>query len=348
MEQKEIRFIDSRYNELFRIKDGENITITHSDGTKKDHKCTYIDPTHTQIGSHTFHICEFAERMERGGSIYRPKNTPSYILEQIDQSEFEYMFRPNDENQNRGCICYIRGYFDSSIDEQLQTTSMIESRENYKKLRTEKFSLECDNVINYFRFQSDTPILKSRIKMSNAAYDTQAQRLASDNEVSGYRLTTDENVYYFRCCPRRGDYNVYIYCYNKEMLNKHKDLQFVERNFERLNTDKFHIGTNSVTQTYYNPDADAGGQLVELTISYDDIKDAAAKYKNPKDFFSYLEAVSKGSLYDVGTETFRENAQAFIDGKADFEGCNRDTMKQLKKAAGIEPTKSRKHENFER
>lgn len=348
MEQKEIRFIDSRYNELFRIKDGESITVTLSDGAKTDKICKYIDDYHTQIGFNTFHICEFAELMERGGSNYRPKDTPSYILEQIDQSEFEYMFRPDDETKNRGCICYIRGYFDNSVDERLQTTSMIESRENYDKYRTQDFSRECDNVINYFRFQSDTPILKSRVKMSNAAYDTQAQRLTSDNEVSGYRLTTDENVYYFRCCPRRGDYNVYIYCYNREQFTRYRDLQFVEQNYDKLNTDKFSLGTNGVTQTYYNPDADAGGQLVELTISYDDIKEAAKLYKTPKDFFSHLEAVSKGSLYDVGTGTFREIAQAFIDGKADFEGCNRDTMKELKKAAGVEPTKSRKHENFER
>ena len=43
MEPKEIRFIDSRYNELFRIKDGESITVKFSDGSMSDRKCTYID-----------------------------------------------------------------------------------------------------------------------------------------------------------------------------------------------------------------------------------------------------------------------------------------------------------------
>lgn len=43
MTQKEIRFIDSNYNELFRIKDGEEITIKFKDGYACDRKCIYID-----------------------------------------------------------------------------------------------------------------------------------------------------------------------------------------------------------------------------------------------------------------------------------------------------------------
>ena len=65
MENNEIRFIDSHYNELFRIKDGESITVKFSDGSVSDRKCTYIDDYHTKIGHNVFHICEFAERIQR-------------------------------------------------------------------------------------------------------------------------------------------------------------------------------------------------------------------------------------------------------------------------------------------
>lgn len=82
-DKKEIRFIDSHYNELFRIKDGESITVKFSDGSMSDRKCTYIDDYHTKIGYNVFHICEFAELMERGKSTYRPKDTPGYTLEKI-------------------------------------------------------------------------------------------------------------------------------------------------------------------------------------------------------------------------------------------------------------------------
>ena len=144
MDNKEIRFIDSRYNELFRIKDGESITVTLADGAKTDRKCTYLDDYHTQIGFNKFHICEFAEIMERGGSTYRPKDVPSYTLEKIDQSEFEYMYKLSDESQNRGCICYIRGYFDNSIDERLQTTAMVENKD--KRSLTSCMMRMCKNM----------------------------------------------------------------------------------------------------------------------------------------------------------------------------------------------------------
>ncbi|MBC8597508.1 hypothetical protein H8706_11635 [Oscillospiraceae bacterium NSJ-50] len=204
MEQKEIRFIDSRYNELFRIKDGESITVKFSDGSMSDRKCTYIDDYHTKIGYNVFHICEFAELMERGGSTYRPKGTPEY-------------------------------------DKQ----TMI-------------------------------------------------------------------------------------------------DLNFVKQNYDAINKDKFYKTTNGVMEMYYNPDANAGGQLVELTISKDDILEAAKLYNKPQDFFSHIGEMSKGVLYDVGTETFMETAKDFIESKADFEGCSLKTMNALKKYAAPEKSKTDK------
>lgn len=67
-----IRFIDSRYNELFRIADGERIRITDAWGHSSERACRYIDGCHTEIGGVLFHICQFAELMERGASSYAP------------------------------------------------------------------------------------------------------------------------------------------------------------------------------------------------------------------------------------------------------------------------------------
>ena len=204
MENKEIRFIDSQYNELFRIKDGESITVNFSDGTSVDRKCKYIDDYHTEIGTNVFHICEFAEVMERNGGTYRPKGMPEY-------------------------------------DKQ---TMM--------------------------------------------------------------------------------------------------DLNFVEQNYDKIDVDKFFKTTNGVMEMYYNLDASAGGQIVELTILKDDILQAAEMSKTPKDFFSNLEGLAKGALYDVGTGTFRETAEYLIESKADFEGCTLKTMNALKKYAAPEKTKTEK------
>ena len=70
--KKQIRFIDSHYNEKFRIPDGGTIRITFSTGERVDRLCTYIDDYHVKVGNNVFHICEFAERMEQNGNTVEP------------------------------------------------------------------------------------------------------------------------------------------------------------------------------------------------------------------------------------------------------------------------------------
>ncbi len=74
MDKKMIRFIDSRYNELFLVPDGGNVVLTYSDGEKVTRSCQYIDEYHAQIGSRVYHSCEFAEIMERNGTKYAPQH----------------------------------------------------------------------------------------------------------------------------------------------------------------------------------------------------------------------------------------------------------------------------------
>ena len=66
---KDIRFIDSHYKDLFRIPDGGCIQIHYPDETVVK-PCKFIDEYHTQIGTMVFHICQFAEIMERNGASY--------------------------------------------------------------------------------------------------------------------------------------------------------------------------------------------------------------------------------------------------------------------------------------
>ncbi len=87
--EKGIRFIDSRYNELFRITDGENITVTDTRGEKSEYVCRYIDEYHTEVGSHLYHICQFAEIMERNGSEYAPVEPETRQPEEKAQGQEE-------------------------------------------------------------------------------------------------------------------------------------------------------------------------------------------------------------------------------------------------------------------
>ena len=68
----DIRFINSGDEEQFRIPDGGTIQVEYPDRTFSA-KCEYIDDYHTYVGSEVYHICQFAEVLERGGGVCRPE-----------------------------------------------------------------------------------------------------------------------------------------------------------------------------------------------------------------------------------------------------------------------------------
>lgn len=80
--ERGIRFIDSRYNEKFRLYDGDQIIIGKHDGSFDTHNglrdrserydVRYIDDYHFEYGRNIRHICEFAELLENTGNIVVP------------------------------------------------------------------------------------------------------------------------------------------------------------------------------------------------------------------------------------------------------------------------------------
>ena len=101
---RDIRFIDSHYNALFKVPDGGNVVITHFDGSVSVRRCTYIDDHHAMIGNSVYHICEFAEIMEANGNTYAPEQPregdvfDTYELYQLeDIRTVDYAFRAYEE-----------------------------------------------------------------------------------------------------------------------------------------------------------------------------------------------------------------------------------------------------------
>jgi hypothetical protein len=64
---KMIRFIDPNYNELFQLPDGGKIRTIYPDGEEVIRTCRYIDGTHFSDHAGTYHICQFAELIEKLG-----------------------------------------------------------------------------------------------------------------------------------------------------------------------------------------------------------------------------------------------------------------------------------------
>ena len=104
MDKKMIRFINSSYKDLFSIPDGGNVVLTHFDGETAIRPCQHMGDYHTKIGYRVFHICEFAEIMERNGTIYVPEvlqkgdTWATYEIYQIkDIRCADYCFRSYEE-----------------------------------------------------------------------------------------------------------------------------------------------------------------------------------------------------------------------------------------------------------
>ena len=70
---KDIRLINSHYDDLYRIPDGGVVQMTYPDGHQRSEKVEYLDDYHMKIGSSVQHICEFAERMARSRAIVEPE-----------------------------------------------------------------------------------------------------------------------------------------------------------------------------------------------------------------------------------------------------------------------------------
>lgn len=81
-----IRFIDPHYKELFRIPDGGKIVITEPGGEQRERTCRFVEEYHTEVGSRLYHICEFAEIMERNGNSYGPAQEKSMEKEQQEKA----------------------------------------------------------------------------------------------------------------------------------------------------------------------------------------------------------------------------------------------------------------------
>lgn len=324
--ENEIRFIDSKYNELFRIQDKEFITIQYPNGHKENKFCKYIDDYHTEIDGVCYHICQWAEIMEQNGNLYSPAEYPKFYLEHISTDEFEFMYAREDESIDRGCIGHLRADFDSGSVFFHTWWSENDS------LKTPEFKEEFDDVIAYFRKESGTPILKSRSDMYNVCYRLKPTQSATDNNIHGYKVITPKHTYYLRCNPRLGEYNLYAYCYNTQALNKFRNTRFVERNFDEVNQDKFFKTDYGFEEIYFNLDTMAGGQLVYNQFDFDLIREAS-KQDNVYKFYDYINSGCKQHCVDIDSAEFMYCVKDFISRKPDYLKDNQKTASAMIKAA---------------
>ena len=72
---KDIRLINSHYDDLYRVPNHSVIQIDRSDGSSYTARVEHLDDYHFDLGEYgnVYHICQFGEIMERNGSTAYPE-----------------------------------------------------------------------------------------------------------------------------------------------------------------------------------------------------------------------------------------------------------------------------------
>lgn len=107
-------------------------------------------------------------------------------------------------------------------------------------LKTDKFKEEFDELINELRFNEKYEgILKNRNSMSK--YCLTRIEAVFDNDMCefGFRADTEEYTYMLRLDIRKGENNLYCYCYMKNWLDQHiqmaqNGIRIIDVNYNNL------------------------------------------------------------------------------------------------------------------
>jgi len=194
-----IRFIDSEYRTLFQIPDGESIRVIYSldDGREPEEAvCKYEGECHTKIGGMIYHICEFAEKMERLGAKYRPVNQTA--VEILPYSEGEEKFYTFNRDEGNTCACSEHGDFGNNGE---RFTSNLKIREN--GLYNAEIQSELQSVIYALRQN----VLKDHLAMSNYCKEHPEAKISDGNfsnsndryEIYGFKFETASRQYFVNC-----------------------------------------------------------------------------------------------------------------------------------------------------
>ena len=91
-----------------------------------------------------------------------------------------------------------------------------------------------------------------------------------------------------------------------------------------------HPDTMTFETVYFNPDSNAGGQYVIMTLPYELISDAVEQTNDTQSFFEFLEErASHTELVDITDEDFRATMESYKNRTADFVGRSDEVMTSL-------------------
>ena len=129
------------------------------------------------------------------------------------REEAKLCFRDDNRTKEYGGIGHLRGDFGRSGQAFYSTWFDGENPE----LNNEAFKPVFHEVIN--RLREDGGLLSDIDTMLDRCYDfPESETYYGYARNWAFRIHTNDYAFYIRCSPRMGDYNFYVYAYDKEML----------------------------------------------------------------------------------------------------------------------------------
>ena len=132
------------------------------------------------------------------------------VWKPIEADKADWLYSGNSEQDlERGCVGHLRGDFGNSGAEFW--TSWFDHRPD---LKSTVFHDELQNVVNGLRKEGG--LLRNFAAMSRGC----REGLPCDDSF-GFKAESPHYTYCLRCIPRRGDYNFYLYAYDKDFQREH-------------------------------------------------------------------------------------------------------------------------------
>ena len=142
-----------------------------------------------------------------------------------------YFSRSEEQDKTVGCVGHLRGDFGSG--KQFYTTWWPHQ---HNTLNTPEFKADIDRTVNWLREQPDSPLRD--FAAMNRCCDRYGRTCAIKSAMfpsCGFMVKTKQYVYMLRCTPIKGDYQFYIYCYQRNRLKRPKKSSKRMTGFKRKN-----------------------------------------------------------------------------------------------------------------
>ncbi len=202
-----IRFIDPHYKELFRVPDGGKIVVTAAWGEKMERACRYIDDTHVEVGKELYHICQFAEIMEKNGASYEPVQPSPPPNEKMNRNDFNHKMTVLLSNIDLGAMKALQTYAtelnrdgtcsEADFFKQMYVELSLVKKHYGNEIALQLFNLSKTNCLNPFEVRGAANLLRDGVKleeifqmcMDGKCDRTEAEWQESKNAMKAFETT---------------------------------------------------------------------------------------------------------------------------------------------------------------